>query len=103
MIGALTWPRSRPLALTSAKLPAWLLPIFVALAGAVSVLHPAYDPDVGWHPRAGQIILATHAPSSYDTFSFTMTGAPWADFEWLWEATLAGIYAAGGLVGAVVW
>ncbi|SRR5579884_63269 len=100
-MSALALPRRRGLAIPAVKLPAWTLALFVALAGGISALAPARDPDVGWHLRSGQTILATHAIPRVDTFSHTMAGTPWADFEWLWETSFAAVYSIGGFVGAI--
>ncbi|HSY93831.1 MAG TPA: hypothetical protein VK812_20900, partial [Candidatus Binatus sp.] len=61
--------------------------IFVALLG-VLVFTPLSvrllgDAGIGWHIRAGQQILATHAIPRVDSFSSTMAGKPWFAWEWL--------------------
>jgi len=72
--------------------------LFLALAAAGAVLHPALDVDLGWHLRAGQLILASRSVPRSDVFSGPMAGHPWVDNEWLWEASLAAMANAGGLL-----
>ena len=45
-----------------------LTPLSVRLLG---------DAGIGWHIRAGQEILATHAIPQVDSFSSSMRGKPW--------------------------
>jgi hypothetical protein len=54
------------------------------------------DPDLWWHVRLGQEILATGIPS-LDTYSFTFTGRELIDHEWLVEIGMAALYALGGV------
>ena len=71
------------------------------LAGALSS-RPLADPDIGWHIRTGELILATHSLPRTDPFSSTMHGQPWFAWEWLYDAALGVLYRACGLNG-VVW
>lgn len=57
------------------------------------------DPDVWWHLRVGQDILATHHWPSADSYSFTAPGAPWIAYEWLGETLLAAVRSAWGFQG----
>jgi len=80
--------------------------IFVALLG-VFVLAPLSvrllgDAGIGWHIRAGQQILATHAIPRVDPFSSTMGGKPWLAWEWLYDLVVGQLEATLGLNG-VVW
>jgi hypothetical protein len=77
-------------------------PTFIAAVGALLVIRPALDPDLWVHIRTGAVIVATHAIPRTDTFSFSLAGAPWADFEWLWELGLTAVYAIGGSAGLVL-
>jgi len=74
----------------------------IILVGALQQVHPALDPDLGWHLRTGQLILSSHGIPRLDTFSHTLAGQPWADFEWLWEAALAAFYSATGMLGPII-
>jgi hypothetical protein len=71
------------------------------LAGTLAN-RPLADPDIGWHIRTGEQILATHALPRIDPFSSTMQGQPWFAWEWLYDVGLGVLYRACGLNG-VVW
>lgn len=71
------------------------------LAGPLSN-RPLADPDIGWHIRAGDQMLATRSVPRTDPFSSTMYGQPWIAWEWLYEALLGIFDRAMGLNG-VVW
>jgi hypothetical protein len=89
----------------------WLVPhfgtIFFVLQIAVWLLRATEvlkDPGVGWHLRAGQLMLDTHALPGDDPFSFTATAHPWIDYYWLWELASAALDRLGGLpLFATVW
>jgi hypothetical protein len=59
------------------------------------------DGGTGWHIRAGQRILATHAIPRTDPFSLSTAGEAWYAWEWLYEAGLGIVYNHAGLNGAV--
>ena len=71
------------------------------LAGPLSN-RPLADPDIGWHIRTGELILATHSLPRTDPFSSTMQGQPWLAWEWLYDILLGILHRACGLNG-VVW
>ena len=71
------------------------------LAGPLSN-RPLADPDIGWHIRTGELILATHSLPRTDPFSSTMEGQPWFAWEWLYDILLGILHRACGLNG-VVW
>jgi hypothetical protein len=71
------------------------------LAGPLSN-RPLADPDIGWHIRTGEQILATHSLPRTDPFSSTMQGQPWFAWEWLYDLLLGSLHRACGLNG-VVW
>ncbi len=48
-------------------------------------LRPATDPDIGWHLRNAELTLRLHHFIHQDTYSFTTSGMPWIDHEWLAE------------------
>jgi hypothetical protein len=55
------------------------------------------DPDVWWHIRTGQMILATgHWPRT-DPFSFTVHGQPWMAYEWAGEVLIGWASRIGGI------
>jgi hypothetical protein len=43
------------------------------------------DPDIWWHLRNAQSLLATHHVIRQDTYSFTTFGQSWINPEWLAE------------------
>src|SRR5215469_6688179 len=57
------------------------------------------DPDVWWHIKDGENILATHRWPTTDPYSFTVHGFPWIAFEWLGDITLAAVLRFGGVHG----
>lgn len=87
--------------LPSARDIIFLLLFWSLLVGPLSN-RPLADPDIGWHIRTGEQILATHSIPRTDSFSSTMQGQAWFAWEWLYDALLGILYHAGGLNG-VVW
>src|SRR6202165_4969355 len=71
------------------------------LAGPLSN-RPLAEPDIGWHIRTGELIVATHSLPRSDPFSSTMQGQPWFAWEWLYDILLGILHQAAGLNG-VVW
>lgn len=57
----------------------------------------AVDPDLWWHVKVGQDILATHHWPTTDPYSFTVAGQPWIAYEWLGEILWAVVYRMGGV------
>jgi hypothetical protein len=72
-----------------------------ALIGRVFYEARAFfvDPDLWWHVKVGQDILATHRWPSVDPYSFTVAGQPWIAYEWLGDVLLAWVAKTGGLLG----
>src|SRR3979411_442698 len=71
------------------------------LAGPLSN-RPLADPDIGWHIRTGELILARHSLPRTDPFSSTMQGQPWFAWEWLYDILLGILHRVCGLNG-VIW
>lgn len=71
------------------------------LVGAVFFASRSFqiDPDVWWHIKVGETILATHRWPTTDPYSFTASGQPWIAYEWLGEVLLAISHRTGGVVG----
>jgi len=61
------------------------------------------DPDVWWHVRTAEWILAHHAWPTADPFSSYGAGQPWAAYSWLPELMLWGLYQLFGLRGFVLY
>jgi len=59
------------------------------------------DSDTGWHIRAGELILETHAVPQRDPFSHTMAGRDWFAWEWLADLVMATLHRHWGLAGVV--
>jgi hypothetical protein len=57
------------------------------------------DPDLWWHIRVGQNILATHHWPTNDPFSFTVSGTPWLAYEWLGDVLIGSVERFAGLRG----
>ena len=57
------------------------------------------DPDLWWHIKVGQDILATHHFPTLEAYSFTAHGTPWMAYEWLGDVLLGAAHRAGGLRG----
>jgi len=71
------------------------------LVGAVFVpaLRFNVDPDMWWHIKVGESILATHHWPTTDPYSFTVSGQPWIAYEWLGEVIWAAVMRLGGIRG----
>lgn len=83
----------------------WLRALLTALvAGCVLSLasFKVVDPDIWWHLRTGQWILAHRAVPRADIFSYTIPGHPWITFEWLSQVLFYGAYLFGGLTGLIL-
>ncbi|MGA7293615.1 MAG: hypothetical protein WBW85_13840 [Terriglobales bacterium] len=76
--------------------------LFWSLLGGRLSNRPLADPDIGWHIRTGELILATHSLPHSDPFSATMQGHAWFAWEWLYDIVLGMLDRACGLNG-VVW
>jgi len=56
------------------------------------------DGDMWWHIKVGQDILRSHHFPTTDTYSFTVSGAPWIAYEWLGEVILGFVARLGGVL-----
>lgn len=81
-------------------------PFHVALAASVALVTFFFckasiaDPDIWWHLKNAQILVQQHHWVRVDQFSYTVTGTPWVNSEWLSELIFYGIWRLGG-VGAL--
>ena len=71
--------------------------LFVAF-GVVGAFMPAQT-DTFWHLRAGADIWRSGHVPRFDSYSYTATGAPYPDHEWLSQALMYAAYRAGGMRG----
>ncbi|HEX3968831.1 MAG TPA: hypothetical protein VHW70_12765 [Edaphobacter sp.] len=55
------------------------------------------DPDIWWHLRNAQILVQQHHWVRVDQFSYTVTGTPWVNSEWLSELVFYGIWKIHGV------
>jgi hypothetical protein len=71
------------------------------LVGAVFVAARVFrvDPDLWWHIKVGETILATHHWPTTDPYSFTAAGQPWLAYEWLGDVILGAVSRIGGAQG----
>jgi hypothetical protein len=85
-----------------------LLAGVLILSGGVG-LDALSDPDVWWHIRLGDWIIAHHQIPAGELFAYTAFGNPLVAHEWLSETVFAALAAAGGLLlvtvlmGLVAW
>jgi hypothetical protein len=85
-----------------------LLAAVLILTGGVG-LDALSDPDVWWHIRLGDWIIAHHQIPAGELFAYTAFGNPLVVHEWLSETIFAAMAAVGGLflvtalMGLVAW
>jgi hypothetical protein len=72
-----------------------------AVALFVIAVRRTVDPDLWWHLRTGEIIVADGIPR-YDVFSFTVPDHRWITHEWLSQVFMWLVYEGGGLAGLIV-
>ena len=83
---------------TICRVAIWTL---VYLIPAYQAMLPIEDPDIWWHLRTGQWIVAHgHVPIE-DPFSIYGAGKPWIAYSWLFEILVYGLYSYFGLTGLV--
>jgi hypothetical protein len=98
-------PVAVPVTVTSYSLLRWVFsfPAMLATFLVGRVFYQArtffVDPDMWWHVKVGQNILATHHWPTTDPFSFTVGGTPWIAYEWLGDVLLGAVARYGGLLG----
>jgi hypothetical protein len=57
------------------------------------------DPDVFWHLKAGEWILANRAIPRTDIYSWSAYGRSWTDHEWFWQVLTGSVFKHAGLIG----
>jgi hypothetical protein len=92
--------------LAAGPAPDWPLTILAGL-GIFALLLPSMpslmaDPDMLWHIRTGQDILATDRFPMVDSYSWTMAGQPWIAKEWLSQVLYALAFQLAGWTGAAL-
>ena len=66
---------------------------FVMTRGSIA------DPDIWWHLRNAEYLFQNHQLPRQDLYSFTVSGAPWINHEWLAEVPYYLAWRAWGLAG----
>lgn len=72
-----------------------------AVALLVIAVRHTVDPDLWWHLRTGQTILAHGIPRT-DVFSFTVPDHRWVTHEWLTQLFMWLVFRAGGLTALML-
>ncbi len=81
--------------------PAMLASLLVATVACYARLF-IVDPDLWWHVKVGETILATRHWPTEDIYSFTVLRQPWLAYEWLGDLVLAAGYHLAGVRGLEV-
>ncbi len=71
--------------------------VFVNAARSVSQF--LREPDLWWHIKTGQMILANGSVPQVDSFSHSFSGSPWIAKEWLAQVIYALSYGIGNWAG----
>jgi hypothetical protein len=61
------------------------------------------DPDIWWHLRTGELILAQHAAPRVDPYSGALAGTPWLAYSWLYELLAVKLFHWLGVTGIVTY
>jgi hypothetical protein len=61
-----------------------------------------YDPDIWWHLRAGEWVLQNHSVPHTDWLSTAGQGKAWVLYSWMFDALVAALYRAFGLLGPII-
>lgn len=75
----------------------FLIIVVVGLFGMA--VRNVVDPDLWWHLKTGEYIVAHRAVPHLDPFSYTRAGQPWVAHEWLTELFMYALYRAAGWGG----
>jgi hypothetical protein len=75
--------------------------VLVYLILPIQALWPVKDPDIWWHLRTGDWIVANLGVPYQDYFSTYGKGKPWIAYSWLFEVCVYAVYARFGLTGLV--
>ena len=91
-------PRGEQIAQALLRGVLFAIPTLLCLYAAI-----VSDPDVWWHLRAGDWMLAHHAVPRTDPFSLGGAGHPWVSYSWLYELLVTGLFGRMGLIGLVTY
>ena len=76
--------------------------VIVALGLFTMALRGVNDPDIWWHLRTGELIVQQHHVLHADPFSFTRSGQPWTNHEWLSDVIIFSLYRTMGFGGLMI-
>ncbi len=74
------------------------LALFIAPFYSIRTWASVVDPDIWWHIRTGDWILAHHSVPRYAIFSQHLE-RPWIAYSWLFDVIVSGVEHGFGLVG----
>lgn len=74
----------------------WLFFAFAILSCGIMSLWQLYEQDTFWQVRAGYEILNGHGLQRTDEWSYTATGTPWVNIEWLSAIILSAAFSFAG-------
>jgi hypothetical protein len=104
--------RSKPDVAEVTPAAVWLLPNFLAVVFAVTLLQVLFlsagsprlfhDSDTGWHVRNGEAILSAGSVPRADAFSYTRENDLWLSWEWLSDAAFGASHRIAGLSGVAL-
>lgn len=57
------------------------------------------DPDVFWHLKVGEWIVANQTVPETDVYSWSVYGQAWTAHQWLWEVLMYLIHRYAGIIG----
>jgi hypothetical protein len=75
--------------------------LLFAIALFTMAVRETLDPDMWWHLRTGEAILAGGIPT-HDIFSFTVPEHEWVTHEWASQVFMWLLYLVGGLPALIV-
>lgn len=75
--------------------------LLVFAVSSLTLATPLASYDLWWHLASGRWIWERMAVPRADPFSHTLAGAPWIDFEWLFQALAYLLHRAGGFQALV--
>ncbi len=76
-----------------------LMVVLLYCIPASQAIVPMVDPDMWWHFRTGQWIVAHTQVPATDSFSAYGMGKPWVAYSWLFEILIYTLFTKFGLVG----
>ena len=78
-----------------------LFAILLGVAFFAMAVRETIDPDLWWHLRTGEAILAHGIPQT-DIFSYTVPEHEWVVQQWLTDVVMWLVYRVGGAAGLII-